>query len=153
MANEDRRGKPITQKTFVSLLKKHYFVKNNFVAKDYEIDRQNRILMGYWEAITSIIGKEDSVLFGSIGVQLFLMFCPRFFETMKHKYNSFHVDKMKEELRKCFEDAGGEAIGVGTADFWKSGGRAGGLNSGAVSKVSQRLYDALHRSIDLEDDV
>ena len=150
MANDESpRNKPITQKSFVTLLKKHYFVRNNTVAT-YEIDRQCRISESYWRAIANVIGTEDSVLFKYTGVQLFLMFCPWFFLTMSNKYdrNPYETEKMQRELQKCFDEAMGEATGVGHADFWRKGGKASGLNSGAVGKVCTALVNALHGSLE-----
>ena len=146
MANEEspKNNKSITQKSFITLLKKHYFVRNNFILS-YEIATQCRILENYWKAITSIIEpEEDSVLFKYSGVQLFLMFSFHFFSIMKSKHNHFKVDKMQEELQNCFDEATGEAAGIGHTDFWKRGGKAGRLNSVAVARVCADMVRALH---------
>ena len=89
MANEEApKGKPITQRSFVTLLKKHYFVKNNPILV-YDKNKQCRIVENYWKAITNIIGTEDSVLFKYVGVQLFLTFSSHFFVKMYDSHRHF----------------------------------------------------------------
>ena len=148
MANDDsKKSNRVTQKSFANLLKKHYFLVNNPVcAGVFPEDKQKTILLNYWKAITNIIGNDDSVLFRYTGVQLFLMFAVTFFNKMANVQNGFHVEVMQNALQNCFDEAAGEATGIGHADFWKSGGKASGLNSGAVAKVCQKLLVALHSS-------
>jgi len=150
-----KKGNRITQKTFVSYMKRYYFVQSNPVREGYyDESRKRNILLNYWIAITNIIGAEDSVLFKSVGAELFLRFSVPFFNRMINVSKGFHVDKMQETLQKCFNDAEDEAAGVGHPDFWKSGsGKAGGLNSGAVGKVCHKLSIALHRSANLGDEL
>ena len=155
MANDDgKKSNRVTQKSFVTLIKKHYFLLNNPVcALNYPEDKQKKILLNYWKAIANIIGNDDSVLFRYVGAQLFSMFAVPFFNKMVNIQNSFQVDVMQEVLQKCFDAAEGEATGSGHSDFWVTGGKASGLNSGAVSKVCQKLVIALHSSSNPVDDI
>lgn len=82
-----------------------------------------------------------------------MMFCVPFFNKVANEPN-WYVETMESILRRCFEEATGEAAGVGHYDFWKtSTGRAGGLNSKAVSVVCKELKSALQRSSNLGGDV
>ena len=146
MANEEgKKGNRVSQTTFATLMKRHYFVQNNPVFA-YDENKQKAILLNYWKAISNIIGIGDSVLFKYNGVLLFLMFSVAFFHKMVSINDGFHVDKMQGELQKCFDIAEDEAVGIGHADFWKTSGKIAGLNTGAVSKVCHKLFSALGRS-------
>lgn len=49
-------------------------------------------------------------------------------------------------LQDTFDNAEGVAAGVGHGDFWVKGGKASGLNTGALSKINAELVTALHKS-------
>jgi len=145
MANDDTGDGSINQKSFVKLIKKFVLVDNNPIPK-LEPERQNNIFMNYWIAITNIIGSDEpSVLFKTIGVELFCKFCVPFFNKMINMAD-YKVSTMQTLLENVFENTEGSAIGVGHNHFWVKGGTASGLNSGALSKINSELVKALHIS-------
>ena len=143
MANEDTTGKTINQGSFVNLLNKFHLVANNPVIVE-DLDKQKRIVLNYWKAISSILDDgSDSVLFKYNGVALFGAFSTPFFTKLKNG-RKFTEEVMKDELQNCFDSMGGEHAGVGSPEWWHKGSVAGGMNSGAISKVVQEMTKALH---------
>ena len=83
MANEENSEGSINQKSFVKAIKKYILVANNPVFNTEAEDRQHKIFLNYWKAITNIIGDEEAtVLFKYNGVELFSKFCVPFFNKM-----------------------------------------------------------------------
>ncbi len=150
MANDEGADGSINQKSFVKAIKKYILVANNPVVNTEPEDRQHKILLNYWTAITNIIGiDESSVLFKYNGVELFSMFCVPFFGKMVNM-SDYKVSTMQGLLASVFENAEGDGTGVGHSDFWAKGGTASGLNSAALRKINTELIKALHRPTDFE---
>jgi DGQHR domain-containing protein len=145
MANDDASDGNINQKSFVKAIKKYILVANNPVVCTQDADRQHKIFSNYWKAITNLIDAEDtSVLFKYNGVELFCKFCVPFFNKMVNM-SDFKVATMQMLLEGVFENVEGDATGVGHADFWKKGGTAGGLNTGALSKINTEMVITLQK--------
>ena len=145
MANEKGKGKTITQGSFVTLLKKNILVANNPLSALGDPDKEKKVFLNYWKAICSLLDDDsDTVLFKYNGVDLFCKFSIPFFTKLTGLGKKFTVDKMKEELKMCFESMEGEYAGVGHPDWWHRGSTASGMNSGALSKVVQEMVKALH---------
>jgi DGQHR domain-containing protein len=148
MANDDNNDGSINQKSFVKAIKKYILVANNPVFNTEPDDRQHKIFVNYWKAITNIIGLEEpTVLFKYNGVELFCKFCVPFFSKMVNM-SDYKVSTMQDLLEKAFENAEGDGTGVGHTDFWVKGGTASGLNAGALSKINTELLKALHKPVD-----
>jgi len=145
MANADTRDGSINQQSFAKTIKKCVLVENNPIPK-LEPERQYDIFLNYWVAITNIIGDEEpSVLFKSLGAELFCKFSVPFFNKMVNMPN-YTVQTMQSLLESVFENVEGDAAGVGHVDFWVKGGRASGLNAGAFAKINAEMVKALHIS-------
>ena len=144
----DRIGKTIKQKSFVALLNKHYLVASNPLINRESFDRQKKILLNYWRAIAMILDDgSDSVLFKYNGAALFGAFSIPFFTTLLITSNAvFTVEAMKEMLQNCFDSMEGEHIAVGLPEWWHKGSVAGGMNSGAISKVVHEMTKALRKN-------
>ncbi|MFA5248164.1 MAG: DGQHR domain-containing protein [Patescibacteria group bacterium] len=152
MAGDDGGDGSINQKSFVKAIKKYILVSNNPVFNTEKEERQLKIFLNYWKAITNIIGSDEpTVLFKYNGVELFCKFCIPFFNKMVNMPD-YKVSTMQKLLEQVFENTEGDAIGVGHADFWAKGATAGGLNSGALSKINTEMIKALHRPSDIEKD-
>ncbi len=146
MANEENGEGSITQKSFVKSIKKYVLVANNPIIQTETVDKQLRIFLNYWKAITNIIGTEEpTVLFKYNGVELFCRYCVPFFNRMINM-SDFKVTTMQTLLEEVFENVEGDAVGVGHTDFWIKGSTASGLNSGALSKINTEMVKALHKS-------
>lgn len=146
MANEESSEGSITQKSFVKAIKKYVIVANNPIIPTETVDKQLRIFLNYWKAITNIIGTDDpTVLFKYNGVELFCRFCVPFFNRMINM-SDFRVATMQNLLEEVFENVEGDAVGVGHTDFWIKGSTASGLNAGALSKINTEMVKALHKS-------
>lgn len=146
MANEDSKAKQISQKSFVNLLKKHFFVLDNPIRKEqtFPEDKQLAIFLNYWKSLVNLIDPDiSSVFFKYNGVQLFLMFSVDFFKKMM-TMPDFTVETMENILQDTFENADGYALGIEHAEYWKTGGKASGLNTGAIRKVCADLTTALY---------
>lgn len=145
MANDEIGEGSINQKSFVKAIKKYVLVANNPIMLETE-ERQRKIYLNYWIAITNILGDEEpTVLFKYNGVELFSKFCVPFFNKMVN-LSDFMVSTMQKLLEKVFENCEGDANGVGHTDFWIKGGTASGLNTGALSKINTEMIKALHKS-------
>ncbi|MFH1674858.1 MAG: DGQHR domain-containing protein [Pseudomonadota bacterium] len=147
MANEENSEGSINQKSFVKAIKKYVLVANNPITIHTD-DKQHKIYLNYWKAITNIIGTDDStVLFKYNGVELFNKFCVPFFNKIINMPD-FKVPTMQILLEKVFDNAEGDGAGVGHMDFWVKGGNASGLNTGALSKINTELVKVLHKLTD-----
>ena len=150
MANDGNNEGSINQKSFVRAIKKYIMVAHNPIFNTETEDRQHRIFLNYWKAITNIIGDDEIlVLFKYNGVELFCKFSVPFFNKMINMPD-FKVITMQNLFEKVFEVAEGDAAGVGHYEFWQKGGIAGGLNAGALSKINTEMVKALFKSTDTE---
>ena len=150
MANEESSEGSINQKSFVKAIKKYILVANNPIINTEKEDKQLRIFLNYWKAITNIIGiDEPTVLFKYNGVELFCRFCVPFFNKMINMPD-WKVPTMQNLLEQVFENVLGDAAGVGHTDFWVKGSTASGLNAGALSKISNEMVKALHNSSEIK---
>lgn len=149
MANEESSDGSINQKSFVKAIKKYILVANNPIFNTESEERQHRIFLNYWKAITNIIGNEDpTVLFKYNGVELFSKFCVPFFNKMVNMPD-YKVSTMQNLLEQTFEHLEGDAAGVGHTDYWVKGGTASGLNTGALSKINTEMVKALHKPAEI----
>lgn len=150
MANADNSDGSINQKSFVKAIKKYILVANNPVCNTEKEDRQHRIYMNYWKAITNILGdSEPTVLFKYNGVELFSKFCVPFYNKMVNMPD-YKVSTMQALLENVFENVEGDGAGVGHTDFWVKSGTASGLNIGALSKINSEMVKALHKQSDIK---
>jgi DGQHR domain-containing protein len=150
MANDENSDGTINQKSFVKAIKKYILVANNPVFNTEKEDRQHRIFLNYWKAITNILGdNEPTVLFKYNGVELFCKFCVPFFNKMVNMPN-YKVSTMQTLLERVFENVEGDGAGVGHTDFWVKSGTASGLNTGALSKINSEMVKALYKQADVK---
>ena len=148
MANDDRRGCTIKQKSFVNTIKRYILVPANPLREQYTSEEQHQIFLNYWIAITKIIDNDEydespSVLFKSLGVELFCKFYVPFLVRAGNRMPNFTWQSMKLPLSRVFDNADGDAIAVGQTAFWVKGGKAGGLNSSAFDKINAALVRAI----------
>jgi DGQHR domain-containing protein len=145
MANQESDDGSINQKSFVRSIKKYVLVANNPISF-YSGEKQHKIFLNYWKAITNILGSEEpTVLFKYNGVELFCKFAVPFFNKMLNMPD-FKVSTMQALLGTTFEEVEGEYAGVGHTDFWVKGGTASFLNSGALNVINAELVKALHKT-------
>lgn len=145
MANDENKDATVNQKSFVKSVKKYVLVANNPLTI-YPSDKQHKIFLNYWKAITNILGvDEPTVLFKYNGVELFCRFCVPFFNKMIN-IGDFKVATMEPMLSQAFENMEGDYAGVGHTEFWVKGGKASFLNSGALSVINAEMVKALHKS-------
>ena len=150
MANEENSEGSINQKSFVKAIKKYILVANNPVINTETEDRQHKIFLNYWKAITNIIGTDEPiVLFKYNGVELFCKFCVPFFNKIINSGN-YKVSTMQTLLEQVFDNIEGDGTGVGHTDFWGKSSTASGLNTGALSKINNEMVKALHKSTDIQ---
>lgn len=145
MAGDESSDGTMNQKSFVKAIKKYVLVANNPVLNTENEDRQHRIFLNYWKAITNILGRDEpTVLFKYNGVELFCKFCVPFYSKMVNM-SDYKVSTMQGLLERVFENCAGDATGVGHTDFWIKGATASGLNAGALSKINTEMVKALHQ--------
>lgn len=150
MANDDNNEGSINQKSFVKIIKKYVLVANNPVYNTETEDKQHKIFLNYWKAITNIIGTDEpTVLFKYNGVELFCKFCVPFFSKMVNMPD-YKVSTMQTLLNHVFDNAEGDGTGVGHTEFWVKGGTSSGLNTTALSKINTEMVRALHKSSDIQ---
>lgn len=145
MANDEDSEGTVNQKSFVKAVKRYVLVAHNPMVA-FADDKQVRIYLNYWKAITEILGTEDpTVLFKYNGVELFCKFCVPFMHRMANMPD-MKVATMAQLMRQTFENVDGEYAGVGHSEFWIKGGKASFLNSGALNVISAELSKALGKS-------
>jgi len=147
IADHRKKGTTIKQGSFVNLLKKNFLVANNPLVALGDPDKEKKIFLNYWKAISDLLDdNSDTVLYKYNGVDLFCKFSvPFFHKLIATDPTAFQVNRMRKELEKCFESMEGDYAGVGHPEWWHKGGVAGGMNSGALTKVVQSMAQALHR--------
>ncbi|MBX7169845.1 MAG: DGQHR domain-containing protein [Pyrinomonadaceae bacterium] len=145
MANQENKDGTVNQQSFVKSIKKYVLVANNPISI-HTPDRQHKIFLNYWKAITNILGTEEpTVLFKYNGVELFCKFSVPFFNKMINMPD-FRVSTMENLLSQMFEEMEGDYAGVGHTEFWVKGGKASFLNSGALNAINTEMVRALHKT-------
>jgi hypothetical protein len=145
MANQESNDGSINQQSFVKSIKKYFLVANNPITIQ-TADKQHKIFLNYWKAITNILGiEEPTVLFKYNGVELFCKFSVPFFNKMINMPD-FKVSTMQSLLEQAFEEVEGDYAGVGHTDFWTKGSTASFLNSGALNVINAEMVKALHKT-------
>jgi hypothetical protein len=146
LANEDPRRGVINQRSFVKSIVKYVFNANNPLAALKDLDKEKRVFLNYWQAISNLLDDgEPSTLYKYNGVELFCRFSTPFFVRMMDR-KSFTVTAMQEEMQAAFEAMDGEYAAVGHPEWWVVGGVAGMLNSGALNVVVQEMTAGLHKA-------
>lgn len=145
MANQENKDGSINQQSFVKSIKKYVLVANNPLTIQ-TADKQHKIFLNYWKAITNILGiEEPTVLYKYNGVELFCKFSVPFFNKMINMPD-FKVTTMQNLLEQAFEEVEGDYAGVGHTDFWTKGSTASFLNSGALAVINAEMVKALHKT-------
>ena len=136
--------------SFVKMIENHIMTTSHPLHHIDDLERERGAFLNYWKAIANLLEPDDesqTVLYKHIGALLFSMFSTPFFYKMNAINEGYEVKKMEDILKNCFDNMDGEYEGVGSSDWWLSGsGQAGGLNSGAVAKVSSAMARALNKS-------
>ncbi len=146
MANAQGTRYAIKQATFARAIIKYVLTANNPITALKDFDREKKVFLNYWKAISSVLDDGDSgTLYKYNGVEMFCRFSIPFFTRMMDK-GTFKVDAMKAALDQCLGDMDGEFAGVGHPEFWKTGGKAGMLNAAAIAAMVQEMAAALHKS-------
>jgi hypothetical protein len=145
MANSNGDDGTINQRSFVKAIVKYVLTANNPISIIKEFDKEKKIFLNYWKAIKSNLDEGDSeTLYKYGGVELFCKFSIPFFMKLQDR-GSYTVPTMERILKECLENVEGDYAGVGHPDWWKTGGQAGRLNSGALNIVCQEMARALHK--------
>jgi DGQHR domain-containing protein len=145
MANAESENGTINQRSFVKAIVKYVLTANNPISIIKDFDKEKRIFLNYSKAVSSNLDDGDSqTLYKYGGVELFCRFSIPFLMKLQDRGN-FTVPTMQKLLKDCFENVDGDYAGVGHPDWWKTGGQAGRLNSGALGVVCQEMTKALHK--------
>lgn len=145
-ANDDNGPGRINQSSFAKSILKYVLTANNPISAIMDFDKERRIFLNYWKAISSILDDGNSeTLYKYGGVELFCQFSVPFFMKLQTSGN-YRVETMETLLQSCFDNVEGEYAGVGHPEWWRTGGQAGRLNSGALRLVSNEMAKALNKS-------
>lgn len=146
MANAQGSRYAIKQATFARAIIKYVLTANNPITALRDFDKEKKVFLNYWKAISSLLDDGDSdTLYKYNGVEMFCRFSIPFFTRMMDK-GDFRVEPIRTMLGQCFEDMDGEFAGVGHPEFWKTGGKAGMLNAAAIAAMVHEMAGALHKS-------
>jgi DGQHR domain-containing protein len=143
MPNQASEEATVNQKSFVTNIKKYVLSASNPLLQ-YESDVRKKIFLNYWRAISDELETdEETVLFKSIGVDLFCRFSGPFVSRLASE-KDFKVSTMRGVLRQALDSVEGEYAGVGHSDWWLSGsGPAGRLNASALARINSELVKGL----------
>ncbi|MHC2457218.1 DGQHR domain-containing protein [Rhizobium leguminosarum] len=144
-ANDDSGAGLINQSSFAKSIVKYVLTANNPITAIRDFDRERRIFLNYWKAIAAILNEDgdSETLYKYGGVELFCQFSIPFFLKLQTG-GDYRVDTMESLLQACFDNLEGEYAGVGHSEWWRTGGQAGRLNSGALRLVAQEMTRALN---------
>lgn len=146
MANEESDSTTINQRSFVKAVVKYVLTSNNLLSIFNDFDKEKKVFLNYWKAISSIIDDGNAaVLYKYNGVELFCKFSIPFFTKLQDR-RDFKVSTMTECLASCFQNVEGEYAGVGHPGWWAKGSKASFLNAGAINVVCQEMAKALHKA-------
>lgn len=146
MANDDSEGATINQRSFVTSLKKYIFSANNPLSNPVWDGNRPMILSNYWRAIAELlIDDEDapSVLYKTNGVDLFHITSATVFTHLAARQD-FTKDAIKALLQHGFDNLAGDTVALSHPEFWRRGGLAGEMNSGAIRKLATALSHAVN---------
>lgn len=145
-ANEEGGTGRINQSSFAKSIVKYVLTANNPISAVRDFDKEKRIFLNYWKAISRIIDDGDTeTLYKSGSVELFCQFSIPFFMKLQVA-GDYRVDTMEAMLQACFDNVEGEYAGVGHPEWWRTGGQAGRLNAGALRLVAHEMARALNES-------
>ncbi|CAN0656008.1 DNA sulfur modification protein DndB [Nitratireductor aquimarinus] len=144
-ANDDTGTGRINQSSFAKSIVKYVLTANNPITAIRDFDREKRIFLNYWKSIASILDedRESDTLYKYGGVELFCQFSIPFFLKLQAA-GDYRVETMECALQACFDNLEGEYAGVGHPEWWRTGGQAGRLNSGALRLVAHEMTRALN---------
>ncbi|WP_315924096.1 DGQHR domain-containing protein [Mesorhizobium sp. SP-1A] len=143
-ANDDSGTGRINQSSFAKSIVKYVLTANNPITAIRDFDKEKKIFLNYWKAIASTLDDgESETLYKYGGVELFCQFSIPFFMKLQTGGN-YQVGTMESLLQVCFDNLEGEYAGVGHPEWWRTGGQAGRLNSGALRLVAQEMTRALN---------
>lgn len=150
MANpseDEAKSATVSQKSFVTSLKKHVLVPSNPISgPTWSIDKQQKILLNYWAAISKVLAEGDgevTVLFKTNGLHLFHAASPAVFLHLANRQN-FMQHTIVELLKYGFDNLSPEFLEMAQPQFWHRGGTASGLNLAALRKYAQALAAAIN---------
>ena len=149
MANTENESgsSTVSQKSFVTSLKKHILVPSNPISgTTWTVDKQQKILMNYWAAISELLVDRDdevSVVFRTNGMHLFHAASPTVFLHLANKQD-FKQSTIKSLLTHGFENLPTEFLAMGQPQFWHRGDTASGMNQAALRKYAQALSAAIN---------
>ena len=146
MANADRDGATINQKSFVKAVVKYVLTANNPLTAMRDFEKEKKVFLNYWKAIALLLDDGNAaVLYKYNGVELFCKFSIPFFMKLQDR-GSFTVKAQTDLMRSCLENVEGDYAGVGHPDWWASGSKASFLNAGAINIVAGAMGTSLNRA-------
>lgn len=147
MANEFSTSKTtVKQNSFVASIKKYILSANNPIMRTDDMQKRNKILKNYWNAISNILNREgvldNSALYKTIGLDLFNQVSPAVFSQL-FLNKDFKVDTIELLLKKAFDKLDSEHVKMSLTEFWKKGNDASGLNQAAIRKYASELNKSI----------
>ena len=154
MVNQNKTSDmTVKQSTFAESLKKHLLAHKHPLALQLSDAKRGKMLENYWRAIVRrFLGpqaneeNQDNPLFKSIGVAFFHQVSKSAFGHLART-----GDFTEDAFRACFDAAAeSEFLDDDTREifksgWWKKGGPASGLNSGAIRRLADSLSNAVDR--------
>jgi len=165
--DKDRVRNTINQATFVKSVKRHLLSRNHpYGSLPVDNDKKIGILRNYWRAIRSIFVDVETdetptpllntVVFKYTGLEFFHFISARvFYQLAKNgKYTVEAIESCINSVRDYLENTPDMMF----PEYWKVGGKAGGLNAAAIRRLAGEFNDALleahkveaHKADDIE---
>jgi DGQHR domain-containing protein len=149
MANsEDESGSStVSQKSFVTSLKKHVLVPSNPVGGPaWTVEKQQKVLLNYWCAIRGLLVDNEveiSVVFRTNGLELFHGASPAVFLHLANRQD-YKEATIVSLLTHAFDNLPTEFLGMAQPGFWHRGSTASGINRAAIRKYANALAAAIN---------
>ncbi|MBK6434558.1 MAG: DGQHR domain-containing protein [Rhodanobacteraceae bacterium] len=153
MANDEKDGVTINQKSFINSLKKYVFSANNPLSTSSFDASRPKILLNYWNAVGEILVDDSeisTVIYKTTGVDLFHMVSATVFTHLAAK-RDFTKESIKSLLKRGFRNLPDENVAMGHPEWWHRGNVASGINSAAVRKLANSLSEAINMQDDPTD--
>ena len=146
MANSETDDGTINQKSFVTAVVKYVLTANNPISNRQRLDKEKKIFLNYWKAIASnlmmMVTRKRYI--NTEGLNCSVSFSIPFFMKLQDQWEFYGLDD-GNCIERLLRARRGRLRGIGHPDWWKTGGQAGRLNSGALNIVCQEMTKAFHK--------
>ena len=148
--DSETRGR-IKQKTFVKSVSKYLLARNHPLLQICGNDSGKRlaILKNFWQAVKNIFVSADTdtqtVVFKAVGLEFFHAISGPVMNQLARD-GQYTINSIERCILSAEEYLDEREVGIMSAEYWKSGNEASGLNVSAAERMATAFTNALTRA-------